>query len=53
MDSIQWAKFSIGCILLLAWMLLIYFPRENSDKLITFIQSTLVGLAVHMLSSPT
>jgi hypothetical protein len=53
MTTAQWAKTGIGVILLAAWMLLIYFPRDNSDKLISFIQNTLVGLSVDMLSNPS
>jgi hypothetical protein len=49
----QWAKLAVGIILLACWMALVYYPRDNSDKLVTFIQSTLVGLAVHLLSNPS
>jgi hypothetical protein len=43
-------KLGAGAILLAIWLLLIYFPRDNADKLVAFIQLCLAGLAGHLLS---
>lgn len=48
--TIVYIKIFIACILFITWIILIYFPRENSEKLISFIQLSLSGLAGNLLS---
>ena len=48
--ELLYIKLAIGLVLLSLWVFTVYFPRPNDDKLVSFIQLCLAGLAGHLLT---
>lgn len=47
------AKLLVAAILFAAWMFFVIYTIPNSGSIVSFIQTTLVGLAAHTVLAPT